>query len=139
MTNAASTVPASCTEASTVAASTSNEVSSFVVPLPPQATNTAGNAAEAAATKAKRTERCMLPPKGRVPSVGEPPRPTSGYPTDIITKIYDDIEGLGANKPPFVVGTGDYQNSILKRGFLGGNARSRDRERDPGVSRRALT
>ncbi len=49
------------------------------------------------------------------------PNQTSGYPSDIITKIYDDIEGLGANKPPFVVGTGDYQNSILKRGLLGGN------------------
>jgi hypothetical protein len=33
-----------------------------------------------------------------------------GYPTPIITKIYQDIEGL-AVKPPLVLGTGDYQFS----------------------------
>jgi hypothetical protein len=33
---------------------------------------------------------------------------TSNYPTSIITKIYEDIEGASP-KPTFVVGTGDYQ------------------------------
>jgi hypothetical protein len=32
---------------------------------------------------------------------------TVGYPTNIITQIYDDIEGL-APHPPFVISTGDY-------------------------------
>ena len=34
----------------------------------------------------------------------------SGYPTSVITKIYQDIEALSP-KPPLVVGTGDYQFS----------------------------
>jgi hypothetical protein len=33
-----------------------------------------------------------------------------GYPTAIITKIYQDIEALSP-PPPFVIGTGDYQDS----------------------------
>jgi hypothetical protein len=39
-----------------------------------------------------------------------PPNPddTAGYPTAIITKIYEDIQNLNP-RPPFVVSTGDYQ------------------------------
>jgi hypothetical protein len=35
---------------------------------------------------------------------------TAGYPTAVITKIYQDLEGLNP-RPPFVVTTGDYQFS----------------------------
>ena len=34
----------------------------------------------------------------------------SSYPTSIITKIFQDIQGLSP-RPPFVLGTGDYQFS----------------------------
>ena len=36
------------------------------------------------------------------------PDDTTGYPTPIVTQIYQDIEKLNP-RPPFVVGTGDYQ------------------------------
>jgi hypothetical protein len=37
----------------------------------------------------------------------------SGYPTAIVTKIFQDIEALDP-RPPFVVATGDYQDSSIR-------------------------
>ncbi len=40
------------------------------------------------------------------------PNDTAGYPTAVITKIFTDLQN-SPDSPPFVVGTGDYQFSIL--------------------------
>jgi hypothetical protein len=42
----------------------------------------------------------------------ELPNDTAGYPTAIVSTIFTDIQNL-ADRPPFVIGTGDYQSSIL--------------------------
>ncbi len=40
---------------------------------------------------------------------------TAGYPSDVITALFGDIQALG-DRPPFVVSTGDYQFSSTTNG-----------------------